>query len=357
MATFAPVTALDYAKDRTDSIRPQVPVELGEFNHQYTSDFGQYRMCMHDLDRIDTVGGPTYYIRAELAACVWETVRMKVRYILAAAHNWRGDVNTEPLPTDLPKEKCDELSMGMPPIPAGRHLHFNFLKLHDKPEVLFARVESWQQIGHQLTAWIDKAKERTDRIEYTTWHWPEEPSEPVPYGERENWTLDDQEDPHEWTVYEVCGWASRKRLRPAHSQAQESRRHGADDGNTVAEECHAAAPADTGDAPDEEASGSESAISENIRSNCTHPCLTSLKPPTCADKQLIKWVPPISQIFERLYAIGVPPHTLQSHYITSPPPTPTPSHDPKYLTSQNSFGPSSNRAECSEGSDYDSLSL
>jgi hypothetical protein len=211
MATFSPVTSLDYAKDRTDSLRPQVNVELGEFEHQYTSDFDHYRICMHDLNMVETVGGRTYFIRLELAASVWESVRMKSRYILAAAHNWHGDINTEPLPTELPKDKCDELSMVVPPIPAERHLRFNFLTMNSTPEILKCRVEHWQQIGHQLTAWIDKAKERTDRIEYTTWHWPEEPSEPVPYGERTNWTLDDQEDPHEWTVYEVCGWATRKR--------------------------------------------------------------------------------------------------------------------------------------------------
>ncbi|KAF8506257.1 hypothetical protein JB92DRAFT_2832963 [Gautieria morchelliformis] len=176
MARFPDVTSLDYIT-RFDGDRiVQGPVLAPSFPFQHSSEFDFYRPGKFDFIFLDHPEEVYAVLRHDLASCFWESLKMKGRYILAAANDWNGETAENPLPLTIPDEKLAEIGMPHPPFPLIHQLTYNFLLLPESPDVIRGRLATWQDNSRQLAAWIRKAKLKTAVLAKSLWKWPTPPT-------------------------------------------------------------------------------------------------------------------------------------------------------------------------------------
>jgi hypothetical protein len=165
MATFPEIYSSDFSLRRIDGHLVQGPVDAPEFEFQFSSNFDYYRPCSADFIRISSLENAQVVLRTDLASCYWETLKMKCRYILAAANGWKGDFDRSPLPASVPEASLTEIGMIHPPFPPLEQLANNFFLLPALPSLLTIHIKVWQDNSRQLSAWIEKAKARSTGAE------------------------------------------------------------------------------------------------------------------------------------------------------------------------------------------------
>ena len=180
MASFPEISALDFSLTRSGGSFIQAPVEPLIFDFQYSSNFDVYKPCDQDFYFLDSPVNHFAVLRSDLASCYWESLKMKGRYILAAAAGSNDGTVPSPLPATIPEEKLLEIGMIAPPFPPVHQLTYNFLLLPESPEKIREWIELWQQNSRQLAAWIAQAKVQTARLPSSTWTWPIAPHLPYP---------------------------------------------------------------------------------------------------------------------------------------------------------------------------------
>ena len=172
MAAFPEITARNYSVRRGLHTLYQEPILTPRYPFQYTSHFEFYPLGSRDFVYLDPPSHHFATLRSDLAVCLWESLKMKVRYILAAARN--GDCNSvfDLLVTFVPKAKLQEIDMLPPPFPPADQLTSNPFLRPGHPAVIETRVSSWQTSSRMLTAWIAKAQANSARIPNCSWSWP-----------------------------------------------------------------------------------------------------------------------------------------------------------------------------------------
>lgn len=182
MATYPEISAVDFSVRIENGQPVQNQVYVHKYAYQHTSNFDQYKPADEALIPYEGIGPKRYTLRRSLANCYWETVQMKIKYILAAAHNWNGQTATVPLPTTLSKSKLTEIGMPPPLFPHTELLTINFFLSPEKPEVIREWVDAWQAQSLNLSAWIAQARLNSMHTENCTWVWPPSPFGVYPLG-------------------------------------------------------------------------------------------------------------------------------------------------------------------------------
>ena len=100
---------------------------------------------------------------------------MKERYILAAAHDWNGEIASHPLPAFIPDSKFREIHMLRPAFHNSPPLSNIKLFSPAHPNAIRAWISIWQERSRMLSAWIDKAKCNIARVPNCSWKWPASP--------------------------------------------------------------------------------------------------------------------------------------------------------------------------------------
>ncbi|KAF8489737.1 hypothetical protein JB92DRAFT_3129285 [Gautieria morchelliformis] len=180
MSSFPEISSSDFSLRCIDGKLIQGPVDAPEFQFQFTSNFDFYHPCSIDFIWLDPPINLHATLRSDLASCYWETLKMKCRYILAAAHEWKGDFDKGPLPQYIPNSLLSEIGMIHPPFPPLDQLTYNFFLLPEDPAEIRRHVKIWQENSRQLSAWIEKAKERSAKVPGCSWSWPTSPFTPFP---------------------------------------------------------------------------------------------------------------------------------------------------------------------------------
>jgi hypothetical protein len=183
MSYFPEISSLDFSLRRANGKIVQGPVDAPEFEFQFTSNFDFYRPCSTDFIWLDPPVNMHATLRSDLASCYWETLKMKCRYILAAAHGWKGDFDKDPLPQVIPSTLLSEIGMIHPPFPPLDQLTYNFFLLPEDPAEICRHVKIWQENSRQLSAWIEKAKGKCAKVQNCSWSWPTTPFAPYPVGD------------------------------------------------------------------------------------------------------------------------------------------------------------------------------
>ena len=176
MASFPEVSALDFSLVSAGDSFVQAPIEPLNFEFQYTSDFDYYRPCALDFYFLDAPLNRYAVLRSDLASCFWESLKMKGRFILAAANGGVKETSTDPLASSIPDGKLQEIGMIHPPFPPLHQLTYNFLLLPESPEKIREWIALWQANSHQLAAWIAQAKVQSAKIPSCSWIWPTSPT-------------------------------------------------------------------------------------------------------------------------------------------------------------------------------------
>lgn len=175
MASFPVITARDYSIRQGLYALEQEPITVPRFEFQFTSDFDFYPLGKQDFIYLD----PPYHqfatIRPDLASCLWETLKMKVRFILCAARNGNCDAATDLLTTFISSAKLRELNLLHPPFPPAHQLTSNPFLRPGHPAIVETWVTSWQTTSRMLTAWIARARENSARVSNSSWVWPSSP--------------------------------------------------------------------------------------------------------------------------------------------------------------------------------------
>lgn len=180
MATFPTITALNYSVRQGPCSLIQEPVLVPRFPFQFSSNFDFYPLGKQDFDYLDPPSNHFAVVRPDIAACLWETLKMKVRYILAAAHNGNCEAASDLLITFISSAKLKEIDMLPPPFPPAHQLTSNpFLRPGHLISV-DAWVSSWQTTSRSLAAWIAKAQENSTRVSNCSWIWPSSPHSITP---------------------------------------------------------------------------------------------------------------------------------------------------------------------------------
>ena len=175
MATFPNITSLEFNLHRYNDHIIQNAVYPPEFGFQFTANFDYYTPSPFDFKFLDAPDNNFAVMRSTLAGAIWETLKMKGRYILAAAHGWDPDTATDPLPISLPEEKLKEIDMISPPFPSVYQLTYNFFEFPAPMKTILEWVESWQERSRRLSAWICKAKLKSTQHPDCSWKWPATP--------------------------------------------------------------------------------------------------------------------------------------------------------------------------------------
>ena len=190
MAHFPKVTGSDFRLQFVHGRLVQGPIEPPEFEFQHSSNFNFYKP--NDFDFVHLDGTDQYVLlRPDLACAFWETLKMKGRYILAAANNWTGDDPLKPLPMTVPPQKLEEIHMIYPPFPPLYQLTYNFFMLLEKKDVICSCITAWQENSWQLATWICKAKYNTIRYCSKSWKWPEPLAYSLIYPEDSRYSTED----------------------------------------------------------------------------------------------------------------------------------------------------------------------
>lgn len=172
MATFPEITAHNYSVRRGFHSLFQDPILIPRLPFQYTSHFKFYPLGSRDFVYLDPPSHHFATLRSDLAVCLWESLKMKARYILAAARNGDNDSVFDLLITFVPKTKLQEIDMLPPPFPPAYQLTSNPFLRPGHPAVIETWVSSWQMSSCMLTAWIAKAQANSARIPNCSWSWP-----------------------------------------------------------------------------------------------------------------------------------------------------------------------------------------
>ncbi|KAF8527113.1 hypothetical protein JB92DRAFT_3107932 [Gautieria morchelliformis] len=180
MSSFPEISSSNFSLCRIDGKLIQGPIDAPEFKFQFTSNFNFYRPCSIDFIWLDPPINLHATLCSDLTSCYWETLKIKCRYILAAAHEWKGDFDKTPLPQYIPNSLLSEISMIHPPFPPLDQLTYNFFLQPKDPAKIHRHVKIWQENTCQLSAWIEKAKERSAKIPECSWSWPASPFTPFP---------------------------------------------------------------------------------------------------------------------------------------------------------------------------------
>ena len=175
MANFPEVTSRDYTLRQTPNGLVQEPVSTLHFPFQHSSNFDFYRPCKFDFIYLDAPINNYAVLRNDLAHSIWESVKMKGRYIIAAAHGWDGDTATYALPTSIPDAKFKEIHMLPPPLMPNQLLAFNKLLFPERPTIICALISALQEQARMLSAWICQAKVNSSRVRNCSWTWPADP--------------------------------------------------------------------------------------------------------------------------------------------------------------------------------------
>ena len=130
------ILSLDYNLHCHGDQITQNAVFAPEFPFQHTSNFDFYLPGKFDFIYLDAPTNHYAVLHSNLTSSYWESLKMKGRYILFAAHNWNGSSATEPLPISVPDKKLQEISMIPPPFLPLHQLTYNFLLLLESPEVI-----------------------------------------------------------------------------------------------------------------------------------------------------------------------------------------------------------------------------
>ena len=123
MALFPVITARDYSVRQGLYSLEQESLTVPRFEFQFTSNFDFYPLGKQDFVYLD----PPYHqfatIRPDLASCLWETLKMKVHFILCAARNGNCDAATNLLyHLHFEREALGTQPVASP-IPAGSPAH------------------------------------------------------------------------------------------------------------------------------------------------------------------------------------------------------------------------------------------
>ena len=211
MANFPEITFLDFSVRKGLHSATQEPVSFPFHEFQFTSQFDFYRPCKSDLVYLTPPSSDYVVLRSDLAISIWESLRMKTRYILAAAYRWNGDTAASPLPTSLSDAKLEEIRMIKPAIPFLHPLTFNPLLCPGPPATVFSRVAIWQERARMLSAWICKARLNSYLIPNCSWRWP---TSPMPYCDLDQHS--NATDPSS-TATEVDSLFSEEPVSPSHA--------------------------------------------------------------------------------------------------------------------------------------------
>ena len=172
MAAFPEITAHNYSVRRGLHSLYQDPILTPRYPFQYTSHFEFYPLGSRDFIYLDPPSHHFATLRSDLAVCLWESLKMKARYILAAARNGDCDSVFDLLVTFIPKAKLQEIDMLPPPFPPAYQLTSNPFLRPGHPAVIETWVSSWQTSSRMLTAWIAKAQANSARVSNCSWSWP-----------------------------------------------------------------------------------------------------------------------------------------------------------------------------------------
>ena len=175
MATFPRITSLEFNLHHYNNQIVQNTVYPPKCGFQFTADFDYYVPNSFDFKFLDAPDNNFAVMRSALAGALWETLKMKGRYILAAAYDWNPDKATDPLPITLAPEKLEELDMIPPPFPTIYQLSYNFFEFPAPMKTILEWVEAWQERSRRLSAWICKAKIKTAQLPDCSWKWPVSP--------------------------------------------------------------------------------------------------------------------------------------------------------------------------------------
>jgi hypothetical protein len=345
MALFPPVTSVDYQLSHDGDNVIQAAVSLPQYEFQHSDNFEFYKPGRHDWTSIFLFGKHYFYLRPELADSLWESVRMKCRYILAAAAGWKGDVDSNDLPLTIPDEKYQEISMIRAPIPPDNYLAHNFLKIPGEKVEIESWIERWQQTGHQLTAWTAKAKENCVDLEDCTWKWPIDPCDTLR-------SVNDEDDDaymdltRKFSFFEALrrrysedmNLHTRTRYTTTISNEAERERWLEPKAHALGVRAERQSRKRTRDSsPSDATRNGEN--SNKAHCSSIHPIIDT--EPEDYNKQVIKWQPSFVQLFEEQAALGypsfIPPssidHSTPKPYLNRPinsdqyPLTPMPSRN------------------------------
>ena len=175
MATFPNITASDFSVRKGPRSLEQEPVPVPRFEFQFTSNFDFYPISKKDFVYLDPPCNHFATLQADIASCLWESLRMKVRYILAAARYGNCDSASDLLTSFISNAKLQEIEMLHPPFPPAHQLISNPFLRPGHPTAIDSRVLSWQNTSRMLAAWIAKAQENSARVSNHSWCWPTSP--------------------------------------------------------------------------------------------------------------------------------------------------------------------------------------
>ena len=153
----------------------QEPVLIPRFQFQYTSNFDFYPLGKCDFIPLEPPPHHYAVLRSDIAICLWESLKMKVHFILAASRNGNCDAVFDLLSTYIPSAKLQEIDMLPPPFPSVHQLTFNPFLRPGHPAVIESVVSSWQTTSRMLSVWIAKAQENSVRCSSCSWSWPPSP--------------------------------------------------------------------------------------------------------------------------------------------------------------------------------------
>ena len=183
MAHYPEISAIDFVLRANDGRIIQAPVHVPKYVYQHTGNFDRYKPTPHDFEPYEGPGPAQVLMRKGIAFGLWETMHMKVKYILSAAHRWNRQIDTTPLPSVLPEHKLTEIGMPPPPFPDPQLLTVNIFLTAETHETLCNWVDLWQVISLNLSAWIAKAKQNCVSTPGCTWAWPHSPFDIYPAGD------------------------------------------------------------------------------------------------------------------------------------------------------------------------------
>lgn len=175
---FSPITSRDFSLHEEHDTLVQNPVVVPYHEFQHSSDFDHYRPCKFDYFHLDAPANTLSVLRSDLANSIWESLKMKQHYILAAANEWNGDTATSPLPSTIPEDKLREINMVPPVFPTLHQFLFNPFLITGHPDIINAMIAAWQEHSCRLATWISKAKLNSSNMPNCSWTWPSPPSTP-----------------------------------------------------------------------------------------------------------------------------------------------------------------------------------
>ena len=175
MATFPTISERDYSIRQGPYSLEQEPIPVPRFEFQFSSNFDFYPVGKQDFTYLDPPYNLFATIRPDIASCLWETLKMKIRYILTAARNGNSNAASDLLTTFISSAKLKEIDMLPPPFPPAHQLASNPFLRPGHPAIVDTWVTSWQSNSRMLAAWIAKAQENSIHVTDCTWVWPATP--------------------------------------------------------------------------------------------------------------------------------------------------------------------------------------